>query len=152
MKYFSTILILFLLVGCQKFQTIQVIKDGENLVFGNKMATSNCTESIFIYDFEITYTKNGITETAWMLIRNQHPNTEEKAFDFPLTYGKSPTGVNTTTKAMELKPGIYKLGATLSCRTNNDLKSISLIGSFAINQNGDLITEKSRISDMKNKI
>jgi len=152
MKFFSSILIIILLAGCQKFHVINVFKEHGKIIFSNEMVTSTCTKSVYIYDFEVKHINNKVENTAWMLVRNKQANSEDIAFDFPLEYGASIPGVNTTAVAMNLKPGIYKIGATLFCLTINDAKSTSLIGVFAIDSDGALVTDQKVISNMEEEI
>ncbi len=150
MKYTCILLLIFILVGCQKFYTINVTKKDGKIVFGSEMLASHCKKSIYIYDFEVKYRNNKVTDTAWMIVRNKRPSSGYTAFDFPLVYGESITGVSTRTEAIEILPGVYKLGATISCLTESDSESRSLLGSFAIGINGELITDKEKILSMEN--
>ncbi|OUS10787.1 hypothetical protein A9Q89_10515 [Gammaproteobacteria bacterium 53_120_T64] len=151
MKFSLVILSALIMSGCKEFHVINVSKVRQSLVFSNEMIVSACTKSIYIYDFEVMYSDGDVSSTGWGLVRDAQPDLEYSRFDLPLVYGDSLASVSTVDKAMDLVPGVYKLGATIYCLTADNTRSFSLVGVFAIDEDGGLITDQEKISRIENK-
>ncbi len=152
MKYLLSFFALVILVGCQKFFFLDVAQKNSDLIFSNDEAMSKCTNGIAIYDFEVIYKNNKGSNTAWNLVRESRLSQEKGVYQLPIIYGKAYKGVRESKKAMELISGVYKLGATLSCLTSSDTLSLSMLGAFAIDSEGKIITDKEEVESFEKNI
>lgn len=140
---FIACLVIFTLFGCKEFHEINTsMKDGI-LQFNNEDITRYCKESLLIYDFEIIYFDKDNSRLAWSITRKSQPKRDLHSFEFPIIYGINLDFMVLKKQPMRISPGKYNVGAEVSCDDN----SYSLLGSFQIDDSGNLVVNESNNSN-----
>ncbi len=139
MKNITFLLFITILSGCQKFEILEVEVDSNKIVFTKNDIINECSGGVYIFDFGIEYVSESDRVLAWSIARAFDSEYVENLSELPFFYGTAFKGIETRSKAIAIKSGNYNYGGTLACLSSNNEKSISISGSFTIEENKGII-------------
>jgi len=133
------IIIITILNGCQKFESLEIKVEGNKIVFTKVDIIEECTKGVYIFDYGIEYVSGSSRVIAWSIARGFDSEYLGSLTELPFSYGEAFKGIETRSKAIIMQSGVYNYGGTLACLSSNSEKSISVSGSFTIEVNNGII-------------
>jgi len=139
MKKITFLLLIAILTGCQKFESLEIQLNENKIVFTKNDIINECTKGVYIFDYGIEYVSESNRVIAWSIARGFDSEYLDSVTELPFRYGATFKGIETRTEAIVMQTGVYNYGGTLACLSANNEKSISVSGSFTIEVNNGII-------------
>lgn len=138
--------------GCQKFYVMDTIQKDDQLIFNSNEILKICDGSIYVKGLGIEYIGEKEQRVAWRVARKKTEEWKiarkkiekkgETSQELPLKYGEKRPGFEISVKPMEILPGEYNIGSDIACYSGNEIRSLSVFGSFTIDASKNLVLDQ----------